>query len=365
MKQQEFLYNKVIRYVTDLIKQHSGESNYKLPSERQLEMRLGVSNITVKHALNKLEADGFVIRRQGKGTFINNALTQSELDLPIYNIVVCVIALDSHFIREILLGINETCLAKSMNYFCFQSYNNLKTETRLIRNLSIMDYDGMIIYPSDGNYYNKDLIKLCMDNYPLVILDREVQGINVSFVTSNHYKLTFDAVSGLLDEGYKRIAIILPISQNISTTDDRYRGYVDAHIQKGVKIYKEYILDRYISERMDFLKSVSFPLDPLEVNKWAADYVSFLESNPEVDAVITINGISFLSIIKAVQQIKRNTGRIVKVVTFDNDFDDIAPLLDVPFQSIKQNGYEIGKTAAEQLHNLITGADKHKKFIIT
>ena len=73
----------------------------------------------------------------------------------------------------------------------------------------------------------------------------------------------------------------------------------------------------------------------------------------------------FLSIIKAVQQIKRNTGRIVKVVTFDNDFDDIAPLLDVPFQSIKQNGYEIGKTAAEQLHNLITGADKHKKFIIT
>lgn len=365
MKQQEYLYKKVIRYVTDLIKQHSLEPNYKLPSEKQLEMKLGVSNITVKNALNKLEADGLVVRYQGKGTFINTMLTQPELEMPIYNIMICLVALNSHFIREILLGISDMCRAKSMNFYCFQSFNSLKQETKLIKNLETLDYDGMIIYPSDGNYYNKDLIKLCMDNYPTVILDREVQGINVSFVTSNHYKLTFDAVTGLIDAGYKKIAIILPISQNISTTNDRYRGYVDAHIQKGLKIYKEYILDRYItSDQNDFVKSITYPLDGDEIDKWAAEYVTFLEEKPEVDAVITINGISFLSMIKAVKSIKQTTGRTVKILTYDNDFDDISPLLDVPFESIRQNGYEIGKAAAEQLYNLITGTGEHKKIVI-
>lgn len=365
MKQQEFLYKKVIRYVTDLIKQHSLEPNYKLPSEKQLELKLGVSNITVKHALNKLEADGLVIRYQGKGTFINTMISQSELDFPLYNIIVCLISLNSHFIQEILLGISDSCREKGMNFFCYQSYNNLKSETKLIRTLKNLNYDGMIIYPSDGNYYNKDLIKLCMDDYPIVALDRDVRGINISFVTSDHYHLTFNAVTRLIDAGYKRIAIILPLSQDISTAGDRYRGYVDAHIQKKMQINKDYILDRYISStRTDFIKSITYPLDGAEIDKWAADYTNFLEEKPEVDAVITINGISFLSLLKAVQEINKKTKRSVKILTYDNDFDDIAPIVDVPFESIQQNGYKIGKTAANQLYNLITGSTKHKKIVI-
>lgn len=365
MKQQEYLYKKVIRYVTDLIKQHSLEPNYKLPSEKQLEIKLNVSNITIKTALNKLESDGLIVRYQGKGTFINSLLNQPELDIPIYNIMVCMVSLDSHFVREILLGIHDMCKAKNMNCYCFQSYNSLKEETKLIKNLESLNYDGMIIFPSDGNYYNKDLIKLCMDNYPIVVLDREVQGINVSFVTSNHYKLTFDAVTSLIDEGCKKIAIILPFSQDISTTNDRYKAYVDAHIQKGIKIYKEFILDKYVhSENIDFIESITYPVNSAEVDKWSEEYVKFLQEKPELDAVITINGISFLSLAKAAKIVKEKTGKAIRILTYDNDFDDIKPLLDTPFESIKQNGYEIGKCATEQLYNLIIGTEKHKKILI-
>ena len=53
-----------------------------------------------------------------------------------------------------------------------------------------------------------------------------------------------------------------------------------------------------------------------------------------------------------------------KIITYDNDYNEVAPLVDVPFECIKQNGYEIGRQAAEQLYNLITGADKHKKILI-
>ena len=55
MKSEDFLYNKVINYVMDIIKKHPNEENYSLPSERQLKLKLNVSSITVKNALKILQ----------------------------------------------------------------------------------------------------------------------------------------------------------------------------------------------------------------------------------------------------------------------------------------------------------------------
>jgi GntR family transcriptional regulator len=41
-----------------------------LPSETQLAERYGVTRMTVRHAINGLVRDGFVVRQQGRGTFV-------------------------------------------------------------------------------------------------------------------------------------------------------------------------------------------------------------------------------------------------------------------------------------------------------
>lgn len=43
----------------------------KLPSEEDLAKMFGVSRITIRGALNELNAQGYIFRRHGKGTFIN------------------------------------------------------------------------------------------------------------------------------------------------------------------------------------------------------------------------------------------------------------------------------------------------------
>lgn len=45
--------------------------NQCLPSERDLSLRYGTTRMTVRHALNDLEAEGVVYRLQGKGTFVS------------------------------------------------------------------------------------------------------------------------------------------------------------------------------------------------------------------------------------------------------------------------------------------------------
>jgi GntR family transcriptional regulator len=52
----------------------------KLPSEAQLCERFGVSRITVRQALDRLEEDGTVERKQGKGTYVAGKRVRHGLD---------------------------------------------------------------------------------------------------------------------------------------------------------------------------------------------------------------------------------------------------------------------------------------------
>ena len=115
---KDFLYNRVIDYVMDIIKQHPDEENYKLPSERQLQLKLGVSSITVKSALKKLQEKNLIVRRQGQGSFINpKVLTSSAPEKPVYNFLVILNSLGSHYVNQIILGIQDYCRRKNINCF--------------------------------------------------------------------------------------------------------------------------------------------------------------------------------------------------------------------------------------------------------
>ena len=49
----------------------------RLPSEAELEAEYGVSRITVRRAVKELVAEGFVVKKQGKGTFVRSVRSLS------------------------------------------------------------------------------------------------------------------------------------------------------------------------------------------------------------------------------------------------------------------------------------------------
>jgi GntR family transcriptional regulator len=50
-----------------------------LPSERELSEQLGISRATVRQAVQELEQDGWLVRRQGRGTFPSQAKVEQPL----------------------------------------------------------------------------------------------------------------------------------------------------------------------------------------------------------------------------------------------------------------------------------------------
>src|SRR5512135_1112678 len=73
------LYHQLKQVLQSDIEQEIYQSGERLPSEPELVREYGVSRITVRQALDELEAEGRVVRRHGKGTYVAERRIEQEL----------------------------------------------------------------------------------------------------------------------------------------------------------------------------------------------------------------------------------------------------------------------------------------------
>ncbi|CAO3411802.1 GntR family transcriptional regulator [Azospirillum largimobile] len=74
------LYRQIADRLRDEIAARLFEPSGRLPTESEIGARFGVSRVTVRLALDRLEADGLIERRKGKGTFTAGKRVQHPLD---------------------------------------------------------------------------------------------------------------------------------------------------------------------------------------------------------------------------------------------------------------------------------------------
>lgn len=63
------LYHQIKTYLTDALENGQLKPGDRVPSERELTTRFSVSRMTARQALTELEAQGLLVRVQGRGTF--------------------------------------------------------------------------------------------------------------------------------------------------------------------------------------------------------------------------------------------------------------------------------------------------------
>ena len=80
VKQQK-VSSQVYDQLLERIKNHKWEEGTKLPSENELRLEMGVSRISIREAMQKLTALGIVETRQGEGSFVKKATSDSYKDM--------------------------------------------------------------------------------------------------------------------------------------------------------------------------------------------------------------------------------------------------------------------------------------------
>lgn len=71
------LGQQVRRYILGMIESGEWEEGDRIPSEPQLTKQFGISRMTVHIAVRDLAAEGYLVRRQGAGTFVAPLRSQS------------------------------------------------------------------------------------------------------------------------------------------------------------------------------------------------------------------------------------------------------------------------------------------------
>jgi LacI family transcriptional regulator len=103
--------------------------------------------------------------------------------------------------------------------------------TNLLQNGRV---DGIMISLSSKTVDTYHLEQLKEKKIPLVFFDRVAENIDAPKITTDDYNSSFRAIDHLVENGCKRIAF-LAISHNLSISNKRMNGYLDALKKHGLK----------------------------------------------------------------------------------------------------------------------------------
>ncbi|MBW4082545.1 GntR family transcriptional regulator [Paenibacillus sp. S150] len=375
------LYIQIQQYFKDLILKGEVRENDKIPSEKELMEQFDVSRITVANALMQLAKEGWIYRIPGKGSFVGEGISEllaremheadpglqpegsvpglppaagnrggsgkkmQAADQPFpadqesRTIGLVMPLLVDYFSIRLLEGINSVIENSPYHLQIVLTYNSIDREKAAIRDLIRKGAAGLIIFPSDAEMYNEEILSLKLQGFPFVLIDRYLPGVATNVARSDGLVGGELAVNYLWGLGHRDIAICSDSPLPTITVEDRINGYMEALKQKEAMINPALILTDF---NVDY--SGIDPAHPL---------YRFIR-NQIATAYITLNGRLGLHIYSICKELGLRVPEDVSILTFD----DPSPGLHEwgYFSHISQSEIEMGKAAASILLQLFDNA---------
>lgn len=335
-----------LRIKQDIIAQIQGgklQPGELIATEKELAQRYGVSQITSKHALNLLAAEGYVERLRGKGTFVKNvepiASVVYEQHKQFHETIALILpSMKTKIDQRLLDGIEKYCREAGLNVLISISRESPLEEQQAIERFRKSGVQGFIIFPVEQESYSDAILRLTLDHYPMVLIDRYLKEIKTYSVSSNNMSGVHTAISRLLQLGHSQIAYISPEITN-TVTDDRAKGYEGAFVQLGLSIDKSLWC--------------MLSLQEIESGQSEQKITQFIQEHPEITAIFTVN--AYLA--EMVKKVMKAAGRDNIVHSTFDDVDDV-------FAYIRQQEDEVCRAAVSLLLEQLEGIYEPRRELI-
>lgn len=332
----KYLYQEVKEYLLKLIKENRDQPNYQLPSENQLAMKFSTTRITAKKALEELQNEGYIYRVHGKGSFISpEASEKGELRSGDF---VCMLLpnLESQFITKMVDGAQKTLQENGLHLIVVNEKDTDLQSGELIDRIMELGVKGIIVFPSSRSRYNRKLMLLALNRFPVVFVDRTLRDFDISSVTSDHIAIAQSAVQLLFDRGCKKVGFISRPPQDSTSVSRRITGYEKAHIDNGRTIFT--------GNQLYLAKGESCNDEKI---------LEFLEANKDMDGLLAYGASMGLAVYRAIMKAGIRVPEQMKVVFLDDEYADYCDLLPFAPTCVAQRGEEIGTRAAELIYRYI------------
>ena len=149
-------------------------------------------------------------------------------------------SIKNFFMSRVLRGIDSVIAKSNYNIIISITNESFDKEVQSVQTLSNGLVDAIIIAVSEETQIKKDFSHLSnlVGDIPLLMVDRIVNSINCDKVLVDDYNAIFNAVSDLIFEGKKSIALVSSIN-NLNVGKLRTKGYLAAIQNKQEPIVLE------------------------------------------------------------------------------------------------------------------------------
>lgn len=230
---------------------------------------------------------------------------------------------------DIIKGAERTLENNGYSTLLMNSFQDPALEAKHIGLLSRRRVDGLIVsLASESNA--ETLRALGKIRTPIVLLDREVNGVTADAVVFDHAEGARAATKALIELGHRRIGFIIG-SSGIRPSRERLQGFLSAYESAGMLGRREDVMEMGTSTPETGAKATLALLDkPLPPTAIVAG-----DSQLGVGMLTALNE-------RGVRQ-----GRDISVVVADDM--SLLRLMDPPVSVVHRNAEEMGRMAAELL----------------
>ena len=328
------------------------QAGERIPTEMQLARHLDISRTTVRIATQRLEVEGLIKRRAGRGTFV---MFQPQGQ----NVNRSIGYLTCSFHNEIhtsILSSAQTELRSAGYQVIFSNSQDRDDEARILQQLLDDEVAGLMLWANASP--TEETVSILAEYerraIPIVFMDRPIEAISADYVSSDNFGGAYDLVRHLIELGHRCIVPLMPNIDDLHPVNERLRGYTTALNELGVHARAPWRISP--PARREFHETDIYSLVG-EGNQHVIQQVEcFTDSAGAMPtALVCINDILAIIAISALGNMGYAVPGDISVVGFDDI--SMASHISVPLTTASQDAYELGKVASQLLLERLGGSE--------
>lgn len=341
-KTSHLLYFQIADKVKNLLADRELKPHDPVPSEGELAKMYGVSRMTTKLALDLLAEQRLVYRLPRRGTFLAGTTdeeaeaetaaqesgAQAEGKRTKKMAIIVSNLLD--YMSRIVTAVEQ----EARKYDCdliLKITSSKEDEDDCLQRLVEAGVDGIILLPQRRATCSDQVLRLKLQNFPIVIIDRIFREIQIDCVYHDHYQGSYRMAQYLIERGHTEIGYISNSIAGITSREDRYQGYMQALIDHAIPVNTGQIhinTGQYDLERIQ-------ETDP-ELEK-------FFRKNERMTAVMCGDDYVAISALYTALNMKMSVPDRLSIAGFSDI--RLSALLPVPLTTVRQSTEQLGQSA--------------------
>jgi GntR family transcriptional regulator of arabinose operon len=353
------LYAQIYTYLIDEIMAGRLKPGDRIPSEKALAEQFSVSRITSKKALENLERARVIERARGRGSFIAKVLPDLRHLSPTEIIpppprplglkapAICLLLPDftDAYGHKLVYAIESRLSEYEAFVVLKRTYGERDAEQQGIQRFVQSGGEGIIIAPVLGEFYSEELLRLVLDGYPLVMVDRLFKGVAACTVCTDNRQASYDLTTYLIGSGHEHIAFLSPPVEGTSSFEERLEGFGLALDDRGLGPRAKYQL-------LNLLGTSPQVSRPDEVRDDEKKIREFIAGHPQVTAFLAGDYDVALTLSQTLRSLGMAVPDEFALACFDSPDD---PYGLPAFTHIRQDETSMGHLAVDLLMSKIRG----------